>query len=717
MPLTVPKAGLTAGRAAAVRVGTPETGAVISEFGQRMVEVGTQWRDARLQIEGQRAQIGILGDMGRARLELEQVTDPAAIGPAWDQQVAAIREKYLPVDAAGNPTIDPKLAEQIALSIDEMSQKHGLALAGRVIDLTQSQRDAAWIGLRADIVTGATTADPTTFGAYLDTGLAAIDQLAANGVLDPAAAATEKQKLTEELWSSRAAARIEVDPGAFLAEAAEGQWDGIGSGLADAKLRATRAEATRTAEAARAAEVASSQLAGDLKKRLGDMTDMLRGQATVTDEALLDDPGLAQLAASNPDLQLALDEARAAKALRDEIPGLRGMNVAELNNLIAAERAKPISQPYQAERIKVLTATRDELLKGYATDVPGTAAKAGLPVPALPAFDPAAPQDFAQGLAARIVFADGMKARGYSQTAQPLSPDEAASLAGIIDPKAALDPKLALAEALAVGTGGRPERITAQLGATADPAFAGAVQIIATTGNRPLAAEVLRGSQKLALGTVNLPTDTNLRTVFHGVTGGVFEDSPELAAQVMAASKAIYADRAAGVNPDGVDSILPFMDDDEAQALYAEAIQRFTGATPDANGNLTIGGLQEFNDALVWLPPGVSAGTLEEMRQGIRDQLDGLGPNVTVRDALDGAREADPLRAFRAASIDGSVPAFGENAGNWWQDVQFARVGKTNFYEMFVVIDGLRIKVPRANDPTGTAFRFDLMDLIAGATE
>jgi len=712
MSLTVPTAGVIAGRSATVRIATPDTGAILSDFGAKMVEVGTKWKAERLQLQGQQAQLAITRDLGQARQEVEQIADPAAIGPAWDAKVAEITDRYITHDESGKLTIDPKLAEQLGLTLTGLSDQHGLALGNRVIELTRSQQEATWIEARDQITTAAVTADPETFGALLAQGEAWIDARAASGRIDPAAAATEKQTLRREVLQGRAEAAIQNDPQGFLTAADAGQFDAMGGDLLGSnRLAAERELARRATEAEKAAKMTAKARSDAIDIRLTEMTKIIRTGARATDEAFLSDP---EVMASEK-----YGAAKAALDLRNEIPGIRQLTVAELDGAIAAEQASPVAHDYQTERLAVLRQWRDEAAVGWATDAPAIAEKAGLPVPKLPDFNPADPQTYAAGIFSRLSFEKWVQAQGYTTAPAALSPSDKAKLKPVLDPKADFGPKLALAEALAAGTQGDPRALAGQIGAS--PAFVHAAGIMATTGNSTLAQSILRGEQKDALGTVALPSTDAMNLTFDEVTGGIFADDPTLRAQYGAAARARYADLAAGVDPSqkgaGITVLgVGWRDDPAAVQLYTDAVQQVLGATPTTKGALTIGGVQEINGAMVALPPGVAAAEVDaaldvigsKHLQGQRwTPEDGGGWTSAAT-----ATPPDPLRALKGASITGAAPAFGPDPRAWFDMVHLRRVGESDIYEMQVTVDGRTYTIPQADDPNGTAYRFVLSDLI-----
>lgn len=716
MSLTVPQGGVIAGRSANTAVNRPsEIGAGLEGLGQGMLQVGLKLKAERDDLEMRRTQLAITRDMGQARLEVEQLGDPAEIAPAWETKKAEIRARYLQLDDRGNPTIDPQKADAYSLMFDDLDTKHALALGEKAINLTRSQREAAWVDMRAQIETDALNADPDTLQALLEVGATAIDRRVAAGLISPEQAATEKQQMKGGIYRNRANARIEADPAAFLAEAESGAWNDLGADALSKGTMAAQAElARREAEAAKEAERQTAQVDSAIKTRFADMSSIAKDGRTATDEAWLDDPAVQARVSANPELAAAYGKLQAARALRDEIPGLRQMTPEQLDAEVRKEAAKDVSQPYQTERLAVLREYRDAAAKDWSTNKVDAARKAGMAVPELPEFDPTDTAPYAAAISSRLAYDAALKGQGYGDAPGIFATAEKAQIDAIIDPKADMAPKLALAEAMAQATRGKPE--TVLRGLSADPTFNHATMMLATTGDRDLAAQILMGAQKKAMGTVTLPPAPKMTAIFDELTGGLYEDNPKAKQQIMAAAEAYYANGAAGLNPDGVESMVPFMDDTAAQDAYRAAVQRVTGATPDANGELTVGGVQDVRGNMTVLPPGVSVRAVEAAFDTLDDDLTGWrrnygGPRMPAVEAEYPPKD-DKLARFRAASLDGSTPDLGSDPVSWFRQTQLVQV-QGDIYELHYSINGRSTPVRRADgDKAGAAWRFKLSDLI-----
>lgn len=722
MTLTVPTAGSIGGRSASIQVATPDTGAVLSEFGNALAAKAGQWKQEQLGRQARQTQLDITRDLGIARQEIEaNVADPAQIGPTWEARVAEIRARHI------TPEMDPTLAEDLGQTFQALGDRHSLELGNRVIGLTQSQREAEWVETRARISAEAVNADPTTFQAYVELGEAAIDERLARAIITPEQAATEKVALRQEVFGARADLLIGRDPAAFLDAAQGGEWNMLGDGLASRQKAAERAVAEAQARAEKDAVTAAQARSDDIGKRLGEMTNIFALGRRPVDEAFLADPEVQ----AHPKYA----EAVAARSLRDESPGLKTMTVTELDRLIAAEASKPIAAEYQNERLKVLRTWRDEAAAKQATDTVGWAVGAGLAVPELPPFDPADPQGFVAGLSQRLSFDRTMQAQGYTRGTAVFSADELRDAQAAIDPKADAETRLGMARAFTALGDDAARYLTGSV-LKADPAFVRATELMSLTGSDQVAQEILRGQQRIESKTVNMPTQPQLVATFDEVTGGAFDDNIALKTRLIEAAKAVYADGAAGIDPDGTDSAVPFMDDTAAVEAFGTAVQRVLGGAEDRNGEFSIGGLQEVNGKPVLLPPGVARVQVEDALEAVRDQLDGAWTLETLPPEVRNAPTSGMVRVLpdpgpmpedqkfallRAASLNGAIPDLGPDPATRLNDVAlrpvFGRNGRqTDAYELVYMQNGVPVKVRQKDDPDGKPYRFSLSDLIREAS-
>jgi len=709
--LTVPRAPATVGRAAQVDT-TPIAGdgGLIAEFGNRMLEKGLQLKAQRDERARKQATLDMTRDMGQARLEVEQIADPAAIGPAWDAKVAEITGRYITEDTP------PEVADALRMSVQQLGDEHGLELSGKVINLERSAEEATWVGMRDAIVTEAATADPTTFGALIEIGEAEIDARAAKGLIDPKAAAEQKIALRQEVYENRAATAIDADPEGFLTAAEAGEYDAMGgTNLVKFKGAAQNEIDRRAAAAAKAAEAEAKARSDAIGTRLDAIADLASKGRLVEDEEYLADPDVR----AHPKAAKAV----AAVELRKEIPHLDMMTVGELDALIQAEAKRPVTETWENERLTVLRDMRDKKETGYSTNPKETATLSGMVAPDLPEFDPADPAGWAKALKANVSFSGYLQEGGYTKRSAIFSPEQKAALKPVLDPKAEAGPKVALMGAILEGTGGNAQPVLAEL--EADPVFRRGLKVLAVTGDPGLTEAILRGGQKVEAKTTVLPSRKEQILIFDALTGGTFSDAPALKEEIMAASLALYADGADGIDAETTANE-GWIADGAAYTLYQQSVQRLLGAQPDRNGALTVGGVQELNGSLVVLPRGVSAEQVEASWDAATYRLrggkvsenwnEGAGNYDAHWDFSDADTMPDEERwaPFKAASLDRkSIPDLGSDPSGRMAEITLRRVGESDVYEMVWNNNGRLQVIPQKG--TDYAWRFRLSDLVRGA--
>lgn len=704
MPLTVPQGGTIAGRAASL---TPapvaEIGGIIADVGSAVASRFGQIKAQQEAVQTQRTTLDITREIGRERQRFDQVTDPAQIEAEWPVFVQGLTERYATETGPdGRPLRSPEQVAALGLTIQELGDRHGLALGQRAIDLTQSQQTAAWTEARAAITTEAATADPDTLFALLELGEGAIDQRLANGLIMPDGAATEKAAFRAEVYIARAIQVISEDPAGFLADAEAGEFNDIGAERIATLRVSAQAEIDRRAAAeVKAGEAAVTEQNRVMDQRLTTMTTLLgKDGVPVADMDYLNDPAV--------QARPGYAAARAAADLYIEMPQLAQMTPAQLDAAIASEEAAPKSEVYQAERLEVLRARREAAAKGLTTDPKLYATEAGLPVPQIDMTDP---DRLATTIAQSMAYATTLQRDGYVSDARAavLTEADRTAMRAVTAPEAEVQPKLDLAIAIARGTQGNPDFLSRIIGA--DPVFAEAARVLAETGSEGVATSILRGQQRVATGTAEVPAKADQIAVFDDITGGVFQDDPTSKARIMAAATALFADTSAGVDV-SADNI------GEVTELYTTAVQVVTGASPDRNGDLTIGGVQPFRDAMVRLPPGVPLADVETAVDNLWYQLNGRAKHPETGQWLAAPTTPDVLRAFRSASVDGRVPNMDQLTADpdIIEEMVIERIPGARAQYRFVYPDG-RGYNQILRDDQGLEYRFRMEDLIRGAAE
>jgi hypothetical protein len=688
--ITVPEAGIVGGRSADIRIERPDIGGFVAQAGAAVAQKMGQIKDQQRAVVTQKTQLDMTKELGQERLRFEQMTDPAEIDQQWPQVEAAIRDKYVnQKDANGNPLFTPDEADALGLSFQNLSQRHALALGERTVKLTQSQAEAAWLEARTDIVTTAAGADPDSLAAYLDYGKAAIDQLGKQTGKMPAQIVAEQQAYEAEVMNARLIAAMDQDPAATIAAIDAGTYNALGAEAVAQRRATAQAEVDRrAAAAATAAEAETKKRTDDIGKRLDTIGELTVAGRKVPDvDFVLNAPDEVK---ANPKYPRALARVK----LGQEIPNLDLMTPAQLDQLITAERAREIVEPWENERLPVLIEMRDKKATALATDPKAALAASGLPVPEIPAFDPANPEPFVAALQESLSFDAFQRDKGYSDQSAIFTKDQKAELKAILAPGADADAKAALAVAILQGTGGNAAPVLSAL--EADPTFRRTVKVLGLTGDTGLAQSILRGQQKMDTDTVlKLPRADQIR-IFDEITGGVFLDAPvAVREELMAASAAVYADGATGIDPAD--------QPDDAAALFEQSLVRVMGAQPDRNGSYTIGGLQEVNGSLTVLPVGLPVTAVETAWETLADQFDAAPTDPA----------ALPMQAFKAASHYGGLPDLGTDPGGRLGTLILLRVDESEIYELGREEGGRITKVKEKG--RDIVYRFKLRDLVRGA--
>lgn len=699
MSITVPQGGTVAGRSASVQISQPDIGGFVAQQADFVAQKFGQIKAEQRAVVTAQAQLDMTKELGEERLRFEQMTDPAQIDAEWPEVEARIRDKYIGAkDANGNPLLTPQEADALGLTLQDLSGKHALALGERVYKLTDSQAAAAWSSAQLDIVNTAATADPDTMAALIEYGEAAIDRLPG---LMPDQKETQKQALRAEVANARVISAIDRDPVTALEDLRAGTYDAIGAEAKAQRIATAQAEIDRRAAAeATLAEAEAAKRTDAIGKRLDTIADLsLKGRVVIDEEEL-----------KNPEVQAHPDypKARAAVALRDEIPNLMTMTLADLDQQIAAEKKRPVTEEWENQRLVVLQSLRDKKATALTTDPKAALTEAGV-IPATDlSFDPDNPEGFAAALAESISLSKHAREKGHTDRSAIFTVEDRAALKSVLAPGADADAKAALATAIVMGAKGDATAVLSDL--EADPTFKRTVKILGLTGNEEMAKTILRGQQKLDNdATLELPRADQI-SIFDDATGNVFADAPvDLRVELMAAAAAIYADGARGIDPTA--------DPAAAEELYRASLQRLLGAQTDRNGSYTVGGLQEVNGALTVLPYGLPTGAVEGAWSKIEDGLSQIDPAWWQKEVHLGpentrATPPDPLMPFKVASIDGGLPDLGKDPAGRFATLTLRRVGESDVYELVREQNGRMVAVPVQGKDY--AYRFRLKDLVYG---
>lgn len=683
MTLTVPFAGTSAGRAAQVPVEAPQDGAVISQFGETMAGIGRKLTAERLDLQMGRLQVDMTRDLGQLRQKYEKMGDPAAIDAAWPKELAALKAAYMNgTDASGAARVDPRLRDRFALGFDDLANRHALAIGAQVLALQRSQRVANYADYQAETANQAATADPATRDAFIATHDVQIDALQAGGDLSPEDAQKAKQRFRSDLDAAAATAQLSDDPAGVIEQLDAGEYAALGpEGRARLRVQATGELQRQAAAAAGMAKADEARWVADSKAMLKDGIAIIGKGARWSGAAMLDDP---RVQTALPD---EVAEARGAIAFQDEGQVIERLPLAALVEERAKVAATPVSKEWQAEKLVFLDKRIEEVRSKTRTDAVGFWVDAAPDL--LPPLELSAPDKAAASFRARIASADNMAETGHLPSGSYLSDSDRAALKPMLDASAAPETRLQWAMALTAGTGAAADRVAPLAGAS--PAMQQVMALLADGVAPQTVLPILRGETKLAGQTASAPPLKDRQTLFNTVSGGAFADDPKAAERIMAAAEASYADSMGTIDPEDIASGI--VTDGPARQKYLDAVQIAMGASPDANGEYTIGGLQEIDGRVLPLPRGVGRDEVAAVLDRVGLQLAGLSATSTLKSSriviqppAAGAAPSgegqqplpasDPYAALRAASLTpGAVPDLGENPTDAWSRLHVEPAG------------------------------------------
>lgn len=658
MTLTVPKAGIYAGRAAQVRYEEPETAAAVAKFGNAIAEIGGRMEADRLDRELQRSRVDMMEGLNGLRLEFEQIGDPDVIDRDFPKRADALRDQIF-------QTIDPKNRDNAALMFDEMRTSHAFALGARAIDQRQSQRMATMMRTADTVVRTGALADPQTQSAYLAQFDEHLSNMVATGVLSPEEAEARRMQVAGDMEAARATRLLSDDPQALIAAVDAGEFTGLDADRVQ-RYRASAVSAQRSAEAAAMSEAerARKEQLSAARDRLKDGIGVFRtGRLWAGDEeaaTLLADPEIA-----------ALPEAREyahARLLFEQKPEFARLPLAEKRRLLSEAEAQAVDKPYEADLVTAMRAQIKADEEGFAKDPFARAAEIGLSTaPDLPDPANATPDEIAEGLRARGHYAVSLRDAGYTDTVTLFSPAEREAWAPLIARDQNPADRARIAASLSVALGGLAEDAAAELGA--DPVFAYAGGLLANGGTETLARHIFEGQRVIDNKEVSLPPVTERRETYFGELSLIFDDGTgaggrdEAAArnQVLAAADALYAYRSRG-NPERVDGKISETD-------YLQAVHEVLGGVGKYSDGAARGGVQKVKGAMTLLPAEVSG-----------DQVEG------VMSAIDGALSggwSDNLQRVKWAeiSVTGNTPVAGGEpiTRATWRSLRLRAVGDGDY--------------------------------------
>ncbi len=648
MTITVPSAGISAGRAAQVRLEAPDTGATIAGLGERMLQMGQALEKERLDRQLARSRLDMMKGLNGLRLEAEQSGDPDGIGPAFEAGATELRDTIL-------GSLDPRVREDGALIFDELSYGHMANVGARAISLRQSQARAILDETETTVVATGGLSDPQTQADYLAEYDRSVDVLVANGTLTPEEAGQRRRAVREGLDTTAMTRLLSENPDSLVAGIDAGVIGGNLEGPARESWRA-RAVGASAERAARAGVEATRAEAA----RLDAAADLFRDGIAVTRKG---QPfarfGEAVTALADPAIA-ALPEAREyahAVALAQTMPGFNVASLTDKRAMLAAAKAAPKEKGYEADVVPAMEAAITAHEAGLKDDFYGYAEAIGL-TPVAPMADPTAPgADLVASLTAR---AREARALGQTQVAggKPVPffrPAERDAWKAAVGPDVAPADRLRVAEAIAALPRADAERAMAEI--ASDPVFGHiGTGMAALALPRPTALAVFEGERVIARGDVKLPPVAERRNAFFqefsallsdGTGPTEFDETTERDA-LIAAADALYAYRMRGTDTDG----------SYDAATWNQALHEVAGGSGTYDGSTADGGVQSLSNAqgsyAVFLPKGVNATQVET---ALDVMTENFGAAAAVADAPGWSARIEGY--WRELSADGRVPSLG----------------------------------------------------------
>ena len=678
----------------------------------------------RLDLEMGRLQVDMTRDLGQLRLKYEQMGDPDAIDTQWPADIKALKESYLNGKTdTGRARVDPRLRDRWELGFDDLANKHALAVGTNALALRQSQRVANYIDYRHEAGGQAAATDPDTRDTLYAQHRAYLEGLAEKGVITPEEVAADDRKFRADTENAFAICLIGEDPQGLLRAIQAGDLSNLSP---EEQARYTvRAESALAAEAEknqRAADQAQRERDAAVATELGEAIRIVRAGGTSSIEALTEDPAVE---ASHPDL---VSELRGAAALRDNQIFIDQMTPAQLEALSTDLGGKDATKVWHLDAKKAVDTQLQAARKGYATDGIAFAKSVGLSVPEIDFSDPART---AATLAKRLTFAQAQAEKGYTKEVVILSEAERKELGAIIDPKADPAARVQIAAAMMSGLKGSAGAVARSSGA--GPVFGRAIDMMADGVDAGTVQAMLRGEQKLELDTALAPPLKDRLMLFNELTGDLFAGDAKNAAGLMAAATALYADDMGTIDPEDIANGV--FSDGPARDKMLGAVQTILGASPDADGQMTIGGVQEIKGEPLVLPRGVAAFEAERALDMVGLALAGYGPLREVSRGIgatlitrsgDGAPatpqadlpEVDQMHGLKAASlVPDQAPNLGADPSALWSTLRIEKVPGPLGQDAYVLV-GERRGIPYyVEDQEGRTYAFSMERLIGGVRQ
>lgn len=608
MSLTVPKAGVTAGRSATTTISQPDVGGAIGSLGDTMMQVGTAIAQDQRKRQYAEARIEMMKGLNDLRLEFEQVGDPDALDREYPARASELKAQII-------GKLDPHIQQDAGILFDELNVPQSAAIGRQAIGLRRSVSMAQLARTTQATVETAGTADPQTQATYVDMLDEHLNDLVANGTITAEEAQLRRQKALAEMRTTRATKLLDTDPGSLIDGIDKGEF----SGMDPSQLQGFRARATaQLAAEAKAAQVEAERAQ---KEAVSQATSFLKEGTTVFGkgrawtgadqaDALLKDPTVADT-----------PEARAyvgAQKLFELMPEFSKLPIAQKEKLLEEQRKKPISEGFEADVADAMQKSVDADRKGFEADRFAYAAQIGLkPAPALPDPATASADDLGKAIHDRAIYSASLTQMGYVDDFKLFTPEEAAAWKQQASLDAPPAERAKIAMSLAGALGPDAGRVAGEIGA--GPVFAYVGGLLAHGGTESLAREIFSGQRALKDKDVQMPPVSERRQTFFKDLTGLFDDGTrpgsrdetKVRNEVLDAADALYAYRGRG-DPKNMDGQVN--EDD-----YLQAVHEVMGGSGEFDSRNARGGIQEIRGHVTILPPNIKGGDLEDAIDFVRD--------------------------------------------------------------------------------------------------
>lgn len=461
-------------------------------------------------------------------------------------------------------------------------------------------------------------------------------------------------------------------------------------------------------EGERIAEKAKTDRGNKMKADLGLISSAAQAGRTSDTEALLQDP---EAQALFPD---QWREAAASVMLRDEMPSFMKMTPAEQQQALADMKAQPVSADWEMDLYGVAEKAATANAAAWEADPIKHAGEVLTEKPpVLPTIEEAMsqPGSITEALAARVAYAENLKAKGYVDFTSVFTDDEAKTYGALFGKETPPEVKAALAGAVVAGAGKDAMRVFKELKSD-DPVTLRAGMLMARTGDTVVPVMAMKGQAMLDQGIVQPPQKaTTVGSVSPTIASAlsVLPNAEAVMGDTLKLATAIYAYSS---SPNATDAT-------SEKERMDNALQLALGQSTNKRGELT-GGVQTVGAGSVLLPAGMSGEKLNSaletafsgMKQstGLTVGMDGFAPTISLN--LGASQSPDAAKIWTDAGA-GSAPMLG---GEPLKAEHFKRAVLTplggNMYSLSLSVNGQMVDVGTA---TGAPFIFDAAKLISAS--